>query len=301
MAFSAAGSPKTTARGRLVFETSFRIVCTAAVLFGFVVLCFLAQQLIKDGWGSLSFKFLESPPSSNYPERAGIYPALMGTIWLMGLILILTVPLGIGSAIYLEEFAPRNGFTRIIQLNITNLAGVPSIVYGLLGVAAFGFAAEATGSQDLRKSLLAGAVTMSLMILPLVITASQEALKAVPRYHREGSLALGATRWEMISRIVIPSAIPGMMTGIILGLSRAIGEAAPLITLGAVTYLTFSPRGPLDLYSVLPIQIFDWAQRPEQIFQREKSAAAIIVLMGVLLLFNAAAIFLRSAARKRLH
>lgn len=299
MAIQTKGLTSRASLKRSFIENVFRLACLAAVLFGFVALCVLTQQLVSDGWDSLSLPFLSSPPSNNFPERAGIFPALMGTLWLMSLILVMAVPLGIGTAIYLEEFAPRNAFTRLIQINISNLAGVPSIVYGLLGVAIFGFIAMSTQNRDLKKSVLAGAMTLSLMILPIVITAAQEAIRAVPTTHREGALALGSTRWEMVRNVVLPGAAPGVLTGVILGLSRAIGEAAPLITLGAVTFLTTAPSGPLDLYSVLPIQIFDWAQRPERIFQREKAAAAILVLMAVLVLFNSAAIYLRIVAKKR--
>jgi len=197
------------------------------------------------------------------------------------------VPLGIGAAIYLEEFAPRNWTTRVIETNINNLAGVPSIVYGILGLAVF------VRAMDLGRSVLAGSLTMALLILPIIIVAAREGLRSVPQSIRDGSLAVGATRWQTVRFQVLPAALPTMMTGVILALSRAIGETAPLIMLGALLFIPYTPSGPMDRFTVLPIQIFNWVSRPQAEF-RENAAAGIIVLLIVLLSMNAVAIILRN-------
>jgi phosphate transport system permease protein len=281
----------------------FLFVCIFATLIGFLSLVLLIVGVAKDGIGVLDWDFLTSFPSRK-AERAGVYSALFGTFWLMGLTALFSVPLGVGAAIYLEEFAPKNWFTKIIQINIANLAGVPSIVYGLLGLAVFVRAlsdvtdGSVFGIQGTSRSVLAGALTMSLLILPMIITSTQEALKAVPNSYREGALALGSTNWETVRNHVLPPAAPGILTSIILGLSRAIGESAPLMTIGALTYVAFLPQSPFDGFTVMPIQIFQWAARPQEAFHHN-AAGAIIVLMAVLILFNSAAIYLRYVARKR--
>jgi phosphate transport system permease protein len=206
---------------------------------------------------------------------------------MMGFTALFAVPIGLGAAIYLEEYAPRNWLTRVIQTNIANLAGVPSIVYGLLGLALF------VRALELERSVLAGSLTMALLVLPIIIIASQEALRAVPSSIREASYAVGATRAQTVFYQVVPSALPGMMTGIILALSRAIGETAPLIMIGALLFVPFTPSGPMDRFTVLPIQIFNWASRPQEAFQ-ENAAAAIIVLLAVLLTMNSIAIIVRN-------
>lgn len=291
-------------RKRAIVEQLFLIACLTATVFGFLALAALIYGIVRDGWSVLSWDFITSFPS-RFAEKAGVYSALFGTLWLMLLTALFTVPLGVGAAVYLEEFAPRNRFTRLIQLNIANLAGVPSIVYGLLGLAIFVrtlstiTSGEAFGIEGTSRSVLTGALTMSLLILPMVITSSQEALKAVPRSYREGSLALGATQWETVRSHVIPPALPGILTSIILGLSRAIGESAPLMTIGALTYIAYLPKSPFDGFTVLPIQIFNWASRPQPAFHAN-AAGAIIILLGVLVVFNSTAIYLRNVARKRL-
>lgn len=278
--------------GRVVRERLFLLICIAATIFGILALVALFYQVAKDGWHKISWDFITAMPS-RHAEKAGIFPALIGTIWLMALTTLFTVPLGIGAAVYLEEFAPKNRLTKIIQINIANLAGVPSIVYGLLGLAIF------VRTLSLGTSLLAAAFTMSLLILPIVITSSQEAIRAVPNRFREGSLALGGTRWETTRFAVLPNAMSGILTGIILGLSRGIGEAAPLIAVGAATFVPFLPKGPTDkAYTVLPIQVFNWADKPKAGFL-ENAAGAIIILMFVLVIFNGIAIYLRSVARKK--
>lgn len=277
---------------RLIIERLFLLICIAATVFGVIAVVMLAYGVVRDGVKVLDWHFITSFPS-RFASKAGISTALVGTLWLMVMTALFTVPLGVGSAIYLEEFAPKNRLTRFIQVNIANLAGVPSIVYALVGLAVF------VRMMDMGRSILAGALTMSLLILPMVITAAQEAIRAVPNSYREGSLALGATRWETSRNQILPQATPGILTGIILGLSRAIGEAAPLITIGAGVFIAFYPKSPSDAFTVLPIQIFNYASSPQHAFH-ELASGAIIVLMAVLLLFNGAAIYLRQVARKRI-
>jgi phosphate transport system permease protein len=264
----------------------FYLVCLAATLTGIVSLAVLLISLTADGIGRVSWEFINSFPS-RFPERAGIKAALFGTLWLMGLTALLAVPVGICAAIYLEEFAPRNWLTKIIETNINNLAGVPSIIYGLLGLAIF------VRAVDLGQSVLAGSLTMSLLILPIIIVASREGLRAVPPSIREAALGLGASPWQTVRFQVLPAALPTMLTGVILALSRAIGETAPLITIGALLFVPFVPDGPLSAFTVLPIQIFNWTSRPQPEFATT-AAAGIIVLLGLLLTMNAIAIGLRS-------
>ncbi|PSQ92508.1 MAG: phosphate ABC transporter permease PtsA [Bacteroidetes bacterium SW_4_67_19] len=251
-----------------------------------VVLLTLLVDMAVDGYDWVSGDFLANYPSYQ-PEDSGILSAMVGSLWLIGLTAAFSVPVGVASAVYLEEYASDGWFRRLIQINIANLAGVPSVVYGILGLALFvRFAA-------MGNSLLAGALTMSLLILPVVIIATQEALRAVPRGMRENAYALGATRWQVIQGHLLPTAAPGILTGVILSLSRAIGETAPLIVIGALTSARFLPRGVMDNFSALPLQIFDWTSRPQSEFQG-LAAAGIIVLMVALLLMNLSAILLRN-------
>jgi phosphate transport system permease protein len=210
----------------------------------------------------------------------------------MGLTALMTVPIGMGASIYLELYAPNNWFKRLIQLNIANLAGVPSIIYGILGLALF------VRAMDFQRSVLAGALTMSLLVLPIVIIASQEALRAVPSSLRDGALALGATRWQTIRGQILPVALPGMMTGVILAISRAIGETAPLILVGAFQYLDFTPTSVFSRFTVMPVQIYSWAFRPQEAFQAT-AAAGIIVLLVILLTLNSVAILLRNHYQRK--
>lgn len=277
---------------RRFFNKLFGAFCFTALAIAGVLLVYLLFSIFRDGFGRLSQQFFESFPSSR-PQRAGVKVALMGSLWVVALTAIIAVPMGVAAAIYLEEFnTKRNKFVEFIQLNIANLAGVPSIVYGLLGLAVF------VRWMALDRSVISGALTMSLLILPTIILVSQEALKAVPKSYREASLALGATKWQTIRRQVLPSAAPGILTGIILSISRAIGETAPLITIGAVTYINFVPNDVKSRFTVLPIQIFEWSGRPQKGFH-ENAAAAIIVLLAVLLLMNSLAILLRQRATRR--
>jgi phosphate transport system permease protein len=266
----------------LVFAT----VCFLATALGIVVLGMLLFDITRDGLGALSWDFLRNFPS-RFASRAGIRPALYGSLWTLGLTAAIAFPIGVGTAIWLEEYAPDNRFTRIVQMNIANLAGVPSIVYGILGLALF------VRFVGMGRSVLAGAFTLALLILPVIIIASQEAIKAVPNSIRLGAYALGATRWETIRFHVLPLALPGVMTGTILALSRAIGEAAPLLLIGALAFVPFVPSGPLDEFTVIPIQIFNWVSRPQPAFHQIAAAGSIVLLIALLTL-NAVAIVLRN-------
>jgi len=269
----------------------FRALCVASIAFSMAVLFILLFDIARDGLRWLSWDFLSRYPS-RIPARAGIRSAILGSLWMMVLTAGLSFPLGVGAAIYLEEYAPRNGLTRLIQTNISNLAGVPSIVYGILGLAIF------VRFLGFGRSVLAGAATLALLVLPVVIISAQEALKSVPSSLREASYGVGATRWQTIRHQVLPVALPGILTGTILSLSRAIGETAPLIMIGALTFIAFSPTGPMDPFTVLPIQIFNWTSKPQADFH-ELAAAAILVLLAVLMLMNAGAVILRNKFQKR--
>ncbi len=279
--------PRRKARQRI--GTVFEWTTFAAVCFGVVSLAVLLVDVTVDGLSWLSWDFLTNYPS-RIPERAGILSAILGTLWMMALTALFTFPLGVGAAIYLEEYAPDNWFTRLLQTNIANLAGVPSVVYGILGLAVF------VRFFALERSVLSGALTLSLLILPIVIIAAQEAIRAVPRSLRMASYGLGATRWQTIRGQVLPAAMPGILTGTILSLSRAIGETAPLIMIGALTFIAFPPTSPMSPFTALPIQIFNWAARPQAEFH-DLAAGAIVVLLVMLLTMNAAAIWLRNRYR----
>jgi phosphate transport system permease protein len=269
----------------------FAGVCLVATLVGIVFLTLLLYDIVSSGAGRLSTAFLSGFPS-RFPDRAGIAPALAGSAYVLLLTALVAFPLGVGTAIWLEEYAPANRWKRLIEMNIANLAGVPSIVYGILGLTLF------VRVLSLGRSLLAAALTLALLILPVIIIASQEALKAVPRSIRLGAYALGATRWETIRHQILPMALPGVMTGTILALSRAVGEAAPVIIVGALGFVTFVPTHPLDQYTVLPFQIFNWVSRP-QVAYHEVAAAASIVLLVLLLSMSGIAIWLRNKYSRR--
>ncbi len=243
----------------------------------------------------LTLDFLASPMSGN-ATSLGVRTALLGTVWVTVLTVIFAFPIGVGAAIYLEEYAAPNRFNRMVETNIRNLAGVPSIIYGLLGLAVF---VRALGDLTGGRTILSASLTMALLILPVIIINAQEAIRAVPPSLREASYGLGATKWQTIARSVLPSAVPGILTGTILGMSRAVGETAPLIVVGASTFITLDPVNPFSKFTVLPIQIYNWTARPQQEF-RDAASAAIIVLLLILLLLNATAIFLRQRARRRL-
>jgi phosphate transport system permease protein len=251
----------------------------------------LLFDVFVDGAGRLSWQFLTSLPSRR-ASQAGLLTALVGSIYVILLTAIIAVPIGIGAAIYLEEYGKRGRMARLIEINIANLAGVPSIIYGLLGLGLF------VRALGLGRSLVAGAATLALLVLPVVILSTREALRTVPNSLREGSYALGATKWQTIWTQVLPMAMPGILTGLILALSRAIGETAPLITIGAITYVPFLPDGLSSPFTVLPIQIFNWVSRPQAEFLRN-AAAAILVLLVLLLTMNAVAIWLRDRYQKQ--
>jgi phosphate transport system permease protein len=277
--------------GRKVKEHALFIICSIATLLSMAGLIILLLDAFADGLPWLDFQFLNSLPS-HYPDKAGIKAALIGSVWIVGLTALFSFPIGVAAALYLEEYAPRNWFTSFINVNIANLAGVPSIVYGLLGIGLF------VESLTLGRSILAGALTMTLLILPIIIVASREAIRSVPKAYREGAYALGATRWQVTREIVLPSALPGILTGTILALSRAIGEAAPMITIAALAYINFVPTSPFDRFTVMPIQIYNWVSNPIREFHH-LAAAGIIVLLGVLLSMNSIAIYIRYRYQKR--
>jgi phosphate transport system permease protein len=277
-------------RRRHAMGEVFKWACFAATALGVVLLVILLVDITLAGVDRLSLGFLTSYPS-RIPARAGIKSALYGTIWTVAFTALLSFPLGVGAAIYLEEYSPRGWLSRVIQTNIANLAGVPSIVYGILGLAVF------VRFFALGRSVLAGAATLALLILPVVIIAAQEAIRAVPPSLKQGGLGLGGTQWQVMRHLILPVAFPGILTGMILAISRAIGETAPLIMIGALTFIAFTPESPLDQFTVLPIQIFNWTSRPQSEFH-ELAAAGIIVLLVVLLSINALAIVLRNKMQK---
>jgi phosphate transport system permease protein len=262
-----------------------------SIAVGFVLLGTLLVDVFQKGIPFLDWVLLTEPSSSS-PERAGAGPAIRGTIYMMGLLLVMAVPIGVGTAIYLEEYADRERwYNRLLEINIQNLAAVPSIVYGILGLA---FLVRGLG---LGRVLLAGAMILTLLVLPTVIVASREAIRGVPDSIRQGAYALGATKWQVVSRQVLPAAVPGIATGSILALARAIGETAPLLLVGALTYVAVNPT-VLGPFTALPVQIFQWIGRPQEDFKL-LAAAAIIVLLGILLTMNAFAIWLRNRYQRR--
>lgn len=281
--------PRLTLRSRR--DVLLLALFVAAVLAGVAGLIALIAQVVWEGAPSLSLHFITDFPS-RFPDRAGIKPALLGTIWIMGLTGLFVVPVGVGAAVYLEEYAPKNWMTRIIEVNISNLAGVPSIVYGLLGLALF------VQLLSLGRTVIAGALTMALLVLPIVIIASREAIRAVPNTYREAAYGLGATQFQVVRGVVLPQAIGGIMTGTILAMSRAIGEAAPMVAISALAFMSFSPTSPLDTFTVLPIQIFNWVSQPQSGF-RGIAAAGILVLLIALLSMNAIAIYIRNRNQTR--
>lgn len=277
-------------RRRHATTKCFRLLCAAVAWAGIVILAVLLFHVTREGIRWLDLQFLTEFPS-RFPEQAGIKSALWGTVWLIILTAGISIPVGVAAAIYLEEFSPKNRLSQLIEVNIGNLAGVPSIVYGILGLVLF------VRFLALGRSVLAGSLTMTLLILPVIIIAAREALRAVPDSIRQAAFALGATRWQAVRAQVLPVALPGILTGVILALSRAIGETAPLVMIGALTYVAFVPEGPMDAFTALPIQIFNWASRPQEDFH-QLAAAGIIVLLVTLLLMNATAVWIRQRAER---
>lgn len=274
-------------------ELWFKSSLIACIAIALAVLAWLIVKILMDGLAGLSFDFIMNMPSL-FPQKAGIQSAIVGTLWLAVICTVFVVPTGVAAAIYLEEYADRNRwYNRIIEVNIQNLAAVPSIVYGILGLAYL-----VRGPLDLGRTVLAGGLTLGLLVLPVVVIAAREAIRAVPPSIREGAMGLGATKWQAIWHQVLPSAVPGIATGTILALSRAIGETAPLIMVGAATYVAFNPTGLDSPFTALPLQIFNWLSNPQNSF-KELAASAIIVLMLILLIFNAAAIVIRNRFERK--
>jgi phosphate transport system permease protein len=289
-------------------DKGFKILGIASTAFGLVVLLVLIIDIFLDGAGRIKWDFFISFPSRK-PELAGILSAWVGTVWIMVLTALIALPLGIGAGIYLEEYAGKNFLTNFIEINIANLAGVPSVIYGLLGLGLF------VRYFNLDRSVLAGGLTLALLILPVIILSTREALRAIPSSIREASYALGATKWQTVQHQLFPAALGNIMTGVILAMSRAAGETAPLITIGALTYIAFLPQnivafsggfpfmyfslqGLFDPFTVLPIQIFNWVSRPQKGFFAD-AAAGIIILLGLTLIMNAIAILLRHHYQKK--
>jgi phosphate transport system permease protein len=290
---TASGAIRQGSRNQRLKDVIFRLgmlSCLAIALTTLVAL--IAQDAVK-GVGSINADFFTHYASS-FPENAGIRAALLGTIWLMGVCAAFIIPVGVASAVYLEEYAdPDRWYNRFIEVNIQNLAAVPSIIYGILGLAFL-----VRGPIGLGRVVLAGGLTLGLLVLPVVIIAAREAIRAVPSSIREGSMALGATQWQAIWRQVLPAAIPGIATGVILALSRAIGEAAPLILVGAPIFIAFDPTGLDSAFTVLPLQAFNWISQPQSEF-KDLAAAAILVLLALLLVMNALAIWLRNRYQQK--
>ncbi|HET9950140.1 MAG TPA: phosphate ABC transporter permease PstA [Longimicrobiales bacterium] len=278
-------------RRRRVLGAAFGVLCAAATAVGVVGLGVLLADVLLDGLPVLDLDFL-TRFASRFPERAGVKAALAGSVWILVATALISFPLSVAAAIYLEEYAERTWLTQAIQTNIANLAGVPSIVYGILGLALF------VRALGFGRSILSGALTLSLLVMPVIIMAAQEAIRAVPSTIREAAYGLGATKWQVVRHQVLPMAFPGILTGTILALSRAVGETAPLIMVGAVGFLAFTPASPFDPFTVLPLQIFSWISRPQAEFQ-QLAAAAIVVLLALLLGMNAVAIVLRNRATDR--
>lgn len=276
---------------RITFNKVWKSLFFLATTFALVMLAILLYRIVTQGVGYLNIDFLTNY-ASRFADKAGIKAALIGSLWLMGVVAPVSIVLGVGTAIYLEEYAKKNRLNDFIRMNISNLAGVPSIVFGLLGLTIF------VRMMELGKSILAAGLTMSLLILPVIIVAAQEAIRAVPNEQREASYGMGATKWQTILRVVLPAAIPGILTGSILALSRAIGETAPLVVIGIPVILQFLPNDLLSQFTALPMQIYDWAKRPQEAFQYV-AAAGILVLMIVLLMMNSIAIFIRNKFQKR--
>ncbi|GIW04267.1 MAG: phosphate transport system permease protein PstA [Thermomicrobiales bacterium] len=276
---------------RKLVGTVFAVLFLLAIIFAVAVLVVLLWTIVSRGWGWLRWDLITNPPSRK-PEKAGLNPALFGTIWIVSLTALVAFPVGVAAALYLEEYAAKSWLTRMLQVNIANLAGVPSVIYGLLGLGVF------VEFFHMGRVVLAGALTMALLSLPVIIISSQEAIKAVPWSLREAAYGLGATRWQVARHHVLPAALPGILTGTILAISRAAGETAPILVAGAAGFLLTRPDGLFSSYTALPIQIYQWTARPQREF-RELAAAGIIVLLIVLLAMNATAIIIRQRASRK--
>jgi phosphate transport system permease protein len=270
----------------------FKFWGIACTLIGLVLLVIFIGGILIDGLSRIDWAFITDLPSRK-AEKSGIWTPLMGSVWILILTAIISFPISVAAGVYLEEYAKKNRLSALLEINISNLAGVPSIIYGLLGLEVF------VRIMNLGASVLAGALTLSLLILPIIIVATREAIKAVPGSIRDASYALGASKWQTIWNQVLPASSGGILTGVILALSRAVGEAAPLIIVGALAYVPFAPQGPLDQFSVLPIQIFNWISRPQQGFI-DNAAAAIIILLLITFIMNGIAVYFRNKWQKKL-
>jgi len=272
-------------------DKGVNVLLALSIFIAFATLIALIFDILSDGWEWFDWQFINSFPSRK-PEIAGIKAAFFGTIWVMSITALLSIPIGVCTALYLEMFAEDTRFNRFIKLNISNLAGVPSIIYGIIGMAIF------VEFFQMGRVILAGSLTMTLLILPIIIIASQESIKQVPSYYMDAALALGSTKWQAVIKVILPQAIPGIVSGFILAMSRAIGESAPMIAISALVYLTFLPSSPLDRFTVMPIQIYNWISQPQDDF-RGLAAAGIILLLIMLLSLNSFAIFLRDYFQRR--
>lgn len=286
-------------------DRTFYWLTVAALSVGIIALFVLIAGILWEGLPWLNWDFLQNFPSRK-PEHAGFKAAFWGSIWVIGLTTVITVPVGVAGAVYLEEYSSNNRFHKMVELLIANLAGVPSILYGMLGLIVFVRMFQETPVEHtflgitvpFGRSVLAGALTLSLLVLPVLTITSREALRAVPNSLRQAAFGLGSTRWQCIRYHVLPTAAPGIMTGVVLAISRALGETAPLIMMGALTYVAFTPESVYDSFTAMPIQIFNWASRPQDDF-RSVAAAGIIVLLAVLLSMNAIVVLLRNRAEKK--
>lgn len=270
----------------------FKIWGIACTLLGIVLLAVFIGSILVDGIQRIDWEFITNLPSRK-ADRAGIFTALMGSVWILVLTTIIALPIGIAAAIYLEEYAKQTKLASLLEVNISNLAGVPSIIYGLLGLEVF------VRIMEMGASILAGSFTLALLILPIVIVSTREAIKAVPKSIRDASYALGASKWQTVSRQLLPASSGGILTGIILALSRAVGETAPLIVIGALAYVPFAPASAMDEFSVLPIQIFNWISRPQEGFE-VNAAAAIVILLSITFIMNGIAVYFRNRWQKKL-
>lgn len=282
----------TNAQKNRLKDQVFKFWGIACTLIGLVMLVIFIGGILIDGLNRIDWSFITSLPSRR-ASKSGIWTPLMGSIWILVLTAIIAFPISVAAGVYLEEYAKKGRLSSLLEINISNLAGVPSIIYGLLGLEVF------VRIMNLGASVLAGALTLSLLILPIIIVATREAIKAVPNSIRDASYALGASKWQTIRNQVLPASSGGILTGVILALSRAIGETAPLIVVGALTYVPFAPSSPLDQFSVLPIQIFNWISRPQQSFI-DNAAAAIIILLLITFVMNGIAVYFRNKWQKKL-
>jgi len=279
------------ARKNRLKDKVFKVMGISATLLGIVILAIFIGFILYQGLERLSWDFLMSLPS-RFAEKSGIYTAWMGTVWILVCTTLLSFPLGVGAGIYLEEYGSNSWWSTFLEINISNLAGVPSIIYGLLGLGVF------VRMMQMGNSILAGSLTLSLLILPIIIVSTREAIRAVPSTIKEASVALGASKWQTIWHQILPASFGGILTGVILAISRAVGETAPLIVVGALVYVPFAPKSPLDEFTVLPVQIFNWVTRPQQEFIIN-AAAGIIVLLAITFLMNGIAVYLRHKWQQR--